>query len=104
MNLGKQNLSLRRISQSEIRKSSAAESEGGQKFLPPQPPSFLPARAFSFAREARHQFRSKKVRISSNKRIFTIKPAPRCGFCKMMRGVEIDLLYKGVIGCIGEPE
>ena len=31
-------------------------------------PSFLPARAFSLAREARRQFRSKKVRISSNKR------------------------------------
>ena len=66
----------RRISQSEIRNSAAAESEGGQKlvpcrdtgFLPPQPPSFLPARAFSLAREARHQFCSKKVRISSNKR------------------------------------
>jgi len=27
-----------------------------------------PARAFSLAREARRQFRSKKVRISSNKR------------------------------------
>jgi len=58
----------RRISQSEIRNSAAAKSEGGQKFLPPQPPSFLPARAFSLAREARRQFRSKKVRISSNKR------------------------------------
>ena len=56
----------RRISQSEIR-NSAAESEGGQKFLPPTP-SFLPARAFSLARGTRHQFRSKKVRISSNKR------------------------------------
>ena len=60
--------SWRRISQSEIRNSAATESEGGQKFLPPQPPSFLPARAFSLAREARRQFRSKKVRISSNKR------------------------------------
>jgi len=40
------------------RNSAAAESEGGQKFLPPQPPSFLPARAFSLAREARRQFRS----------------------------------------------
>src|SRR3989344_4713248 len=26
----------------------SGESEGGQKFLPPNPPSFLPARAFSF--------------------------------------------------------
>ena len=30
--------SWRRISQSEIRNSAAAESEGGQKFLPPNPP------------------------------------------------------------------
>ncbi|OGL58868.1 hypothetical protein A3H10_00155 [Candidatus Uhrbacteria bacterium RIFCSPLOWO2_12_FULL_46_10] len=42
---------------------------GRAKIPSPQPPSFLPARAFSLAREARHQFRSKKVRISSNKRI-----------------------------------
>jgi len=27
---------------------SESESEGGQKFLPPQPPSFLPARAIGF--------------------------------------------------------
>ena len=51
---------------------------GRAKIPSPKPPSFLPARAFSFAhacppkprrrREARRQFRSKKVRISSNKR------------------------------------
>jgi len=41
---------------------------GRAKIPSPQPPSFLPARAFSLAREARHQFCSKKVRISSNKR------------------------------------
>jgi len=41
---------------------------GRAKIPSPQPPSFSPARAFSLAREARHQFRSKKVRISSNKR------------------------------------
>jgi len=41
---------------------------GRAKIPSPQPPSFLPARAFSLAREARRQFRSKKVRISSNKR------------------------------------
>src|SRR3989338_11359004 len=39
--------SWRRISQSEIRNSAAAEkseseSEGGQKILPPQPPPFFP--------------------------------------------------------------
>ena len=42
---------LLRISQSEIR-NSAAESEGGQKFLPPNP-SFLPARAFSLGSATR---------------------------------------------------
>jgi len=36
--------SWRRISQSEIRNSAAAESEGGQKFLPPNPLPFCPAR------------------------------------------------------------
>ncbi|HAX38966.1 TPA: hypothetical protein DCX62_01735, partial [Candidatus Azambacteria bacterium] len=40
---------------------------GRAKIPSPQPPSFLPARAFGLAREARRQFRSKKVRISSNK-------------------------------------
>jgi hypothetical protein len=38
----KQNFSWRRISQSEIRNSAAAESEGGQKFLPPNPLPFCP--------------------------------------------------------------
>jgi len=32
----------RRISQSEIRNSAAAESKGGQKFIPPNPLSFCP--------------------------------------------------------------
>jgi len=78
------------------RNSAAAEKRGRVKIpclpagrLPPNPPrlatrsvagrpSFLPARAFGLARacppkprrrrEARRQFRSKKVRISSNKR------------------------------------
>jgi len=65
----------RHISQSEIRNSAAAEkseseSEGGQKFLPPNPLPFCPPeRQVSFqSREARRQFRSKKVRISSNNR------------------------------------
>ena len=35
-------ISWRRISQSEIRNSAAAESEGGQKFLPPNPLPFCP--------------------------------------------------------------
>jgi hypothetical protein len=37
-----QHLLWRRISQSEIRNSAAAESEGGQKFLPPNPFPFCP--------------------------------------------------------------
>jgi len=41
MKIIKQN-SWRRISQSEIRNSAAAESEGGQKFLPPNPLPFCP--------------------------------------------------------------
>jgi len=57
----------RRISQSEIRNSAATEKRGQAKIPSPQPPFFLPARAFSLAREARHQFRSKKVRAFSNK-------------------------------------
>jgi hypothetical protein len=71
MKIIKQNY-WRRISQSEIRNSAAAEKRGRAKIPSPQPPSFLPARSFSLAREARRQFCSKKVRISSNKRT-TIK-------------------------------
>jgi len=41
---------------------------GRAKIPSPQPPSFLPARAFSLARGACRQFHSKKVRIWSNKR------------------------------------
>jgi len=54
----------RRILQSKIRNSVAAESEGGQKFLPPNPLPFCPPERFSLAREARNhsEFRSKKVR------------------------------------------
>ena len=60
---------LRRILQSKIRNSAAAESEGGQKFLPPNPLPFCPPERFSFAREARNHsgFCSKNVRTSSKK-------------------------------------
>jgi len=44
-----------------------SEGEAGIHF-PPTPFSARLARAFSLAHEARRQFRSKKVRISSNKR------------------------------------
>jgi len=39
---GQHLLFKRRISQSEIQNSAAAESEGGQKFLPPNPLPFCP--------------------------------------------------------------
>ncbi len=50
--------SWRRISQSEIQNSAAAESEGGQKFIPPNPLSFCPPeRSESFVpRVARQPF------------------------------------------------
>ena len=38
----KQSFFWRRISQSEIRNLAVAESEGGQKFLPPNPLPFCP--------------------------------------------------------------
>jgi len=50
-------------------KFGGGESEGGAGIpFPPTPFPSRPARAFNLAREARNQFRSKKVRISSNKR------------------------------------
>ena len=61
----------RRMSQSEIRNSAAAESEGGQKFLPPNPLPFCPPERFSFAsrklRDNHSEFCSKNVRTSSKK-------------------------------------
>src|SRR3990170_7688484 len=52
----------RRISQSEIRNSAAAEKRGRAKIPSPQPPSFLPARAIGF-QSSQSGFSSKKVRI-----------------------------------------
>jgi len=71
MKIDKQNL-WRRISQSEIRNSAAAESEGGQKFLPPNPLPFCPPersvwrakRAVSFAQK-RFGFRQTNAPISN---------------------------------------
>jgi len=71
-----QHLFLRRFLRSKKRNSVAAESEGGQKFLPPNPLPFCPPERFSFAREAHNhsEFCSKNVRTSSKKhRFFTKK-------------------------------
>jgi len=48
----------RRISQSEIRNSAAAESDGGKKFLPPKPLPFCPPErsVLVLPREARQSF------------------------------------------------
>ena len=54
--------SWRRISQSEIRNSAAAEKRGRAKIPSPQPTSFLPARAIGF-QNSQSGFSSKKVRI-----------------------------------------
>ena len=50
-------------------KKLESESEGGQKFLPPNPLPFCPPERFGFAREARNhsEFCSKKVRTSIKK-------------------------------------
>ena len=58
--------SWRRISQSEIRNSTAAEKRGRAKIPSPQPPSFLPARAIGF-QNSKSGFSSKKVRTSIKK-------------------------------------
>ena len=60
--------SIRRRANFVGTKFGGGGKRGRAKIPSPQPPFFLPARAFSLAREARRQFRSKKVRISSNKR------------------------------------
>jgi len=61
------------------RNSAAAESEGGQKFIPPNPLSFCPPERSVWRAPARRSLGAggkravssvqKKVRISSNKRI-----------------------------------
>jgi hypothetical protein len=44
------------------RNSAAAESEGGQKFLPPNPLPFCPPERKSFNQNSKSGFSSKKVR------------------------------------------
>ena len=79
---------LRRISQSEIRNSAAAENEGGQKFLPPNPLPFCPPeRSFRFCRASRgngsisFKKSSRKVyNYSTSSNLFGIKNMERfCG-------------------------
>ena len=76
--------SWRRISQSEIRNSAAAESEGGQKFLPPNPLPFCPPE--------RSVWRAKRAISSVQKRFgFRQTNAPVLNFqefCRLIRPRE----------------
>jgi len=97
MKIIKQN-SWWRILQSKIRNSAAAESEGGQKFLPPNPLPFCPPESSGVAREARNhsEFRSKKVRakciITAPKLTFSEMTAPR-GFAPALRRTKSAFVF-----------
>src|SRR3989344_3814832 len=87
MKIIKQN-SWRRISQSEIR-NSAAESEDGQKFLPPQPPSFCPSE--------RSVWRAKRAISSAQKRFgFRQTNAPELNFQEFSRPIQSREARKGM--------
>jgi hypothetical protein len=74
-------VSWRRISQSEIRNSAAAESEGGQKFLPPNPLPFCPPE--------RSVWRAKRAVSSVQKRFgFRQTNAPQSNFQKFSRPIR----------------
>ncbi len=63
----------RRILQSKIRNSAAAESEGGQKFLPPTP--------FLFARPSVSVLRAKRAIIRSfAQKMFELRPKNTANF------------------------
>ncbi|OGE70895.1 hypothetical protein A3J21_01855 [Candidatus Daviesbacteria bacterium RIFCSPLOWO2_02_FULL_43_11] len=73
--------SWRRISQSEIRNSAAAESEGGQKFLPPNPLPFCPPE--------RSVWRAKRAVSSAQKRFgFRQIIAPQSNFQEFCRPIQ----------------
>ena len=71
----------RRISQGEIRNSAAAESEGGQKFLPPNPLPFCPPE--------RSVWRAKRAVSSVQKRFgFRQTNAPISNFQEFCRLIQ----------------
>ncbi len=78
-----------RISQSEIRNSAAAESEGGQKFLPPNPLPFCPPE--------RSVWRAKRAINSVQKRFgFRQTNAPRLNFPIFARPIRSREARKGM--------
>src|SRR3990170_6187749 len=84
---GQHIFSWRRISQSEIRNSAAAEkseseSEGGQKFLPPNPLPFCPPeRSVSAARSAaiNRSFVQNRFELRS---VIATRITNCCNYCK----------------------
>jgi hypothetical protein len=86
---GQSKFSWRRISQSEIRNSAAAESEGGQKFLPPSPLPFCPPE--------RSVWRAKRAVSSVQKRFgFRQTNAPELNFQKFCRLIQPREARKGM--------
>jgi len=79
----------RRISQSEIRNSAAAESEGGQKFLPPNPLPFCPPE---------HSVRRAKRAVSSVQKRFGFcqTNAPQSNFQEFCRLIQPREARKGM--------
>jgi len=79
---------LWRISQSEIRNSAAAESEGGQKFLPPNPLPFCPPE--------HSVWRAKRAISSVQKRFgFRQTNAPQSNFQEFCRPIRPCEARKG---------
>jgi len=79
----------RRISQSEIRNSAAAESEGGQKFLPPNPLPFCPPE--------RSVWRAKRaISFVQNRFGFRQTNAPQSNFQEFCRLIQPREARKGM--------
>src|SRR3990167_895174 len=79
----------RRISQSEIRNSAVAESEGGQKFLPPNPLPFCPPE--------RSVWRAKRaISFVQNRFGFRQTNAPQSNFQEFCRLIQPREARKGM--------
>ena len=79
----------RRISQSEIRNSAAAESEGGRKFLPPNPLPFCPPE--------RSVWRAKRaISFVQNRFGFRQTNAPQSNFQEFCRLIQPREARKGM--------
>ena len=87
----------RRISQSEIRNSAAAESEGGQKFLPPLKRHSVSFYPLPFCPPERSVWRAKRAVSSVQKRFgFRQTNAPVLNFQKFCRLIQPREARKGM--------